>query len=67
MIQIPQDEKGPIEIRLGDLDLKTGAGGKAQYWLDLEHQLISQGWYMGTNSSQLHCECVLQGMTPSKH
>lgn len=54
--------QGRVEVRLGDLDLKTGAGGKAQYWLDLENQLLSQGWYMGNNSGQGSSECLLQGV-----
>jgi hypothetical protein len=33
-------------------DLKTGAGGKAGYWRDLETRLIDQGWYRGSNISQ---------------
>ncbi|KAA8648858.1 Inositol-pentakisphosphate 2-kinase, partial [Aspergillus tanneri] len=46
-IKMPPDDGDAVEIRLGDLDLKTGAGGKAQYWVDLENQLITEGWYMG--------------------
>ncbi|KAJ5364496.1 Inositol-pentakisphosphate 2-kinase [Penicillium cataractarum] len=57
--QIPKDEKLPVEIRLGDLDLKTGAGGKAEYWRDIEIQLIEGGWYDGLNSTQEASECVL--------
>lgn len=57
---MPKDGRDKIEVRLGDLDLKTGAGGKAQYWLDLENQLITQGWYTATNSGQSSTECVLQ-------
>lgn len=48
-----------VEIRLGDLDLKTGAGGKAKYWRDLEINLIDGGWYQGSNS-QDPSECALQ-------
>ncbi|KAJ5955627.1 hypothetical protein N7501_009906 [Penicillium viridicatum] len=58
-IKIPHDEKSPVEIRLGDLDLKTGAGGKAGYWRDLETRLIDQGWYRGSNISQDSGECAL--------
>ncbi|EYE99925.1 inositol-pentakisphosphate 2-kinase [Aspergillus ruber CBS 135680] len=65
-IKMPLDGEGPVEVRLGDLDLKTGAGGKAQYWLDLENRLISQGWYSGTNCGQASSECVLQSL-PLKH
>ncbi|KAJ5466933.1 Inositol-pentakisphosphate 2-kinase [Penicillium sp. IBT 31633x] len=56
--QIPRDEKSPVQIRLGDLDLKTGAGGKAGYWRDLEAQLIEEGWYRGSNTSQVPSECA---------
>ncbi|OJI98353.1 hypothetical protein ASPVEDRAFT_123172 [Aspergillus versicolor CBS 583.65] len=59
-IKMPRNEKGRVEIRLGDLDLKTASGGKAQYWLDLEHRLINEGWYMGTKSNAHPCECALQ-------
>ncbi|KAJ5984313.1 hypothetical protein N7481_006412 [Penicillium waksmanii] len=61
-IKIPRNESLPVEIRLGDLDLKTGAGGKAQYWRDLEHQLIDEGWYCtsGSDSSRKHSECALR-------
>jgi inositol-pentakisphosphate 2-kinase len=55
---------GPVEIRLGDLDLKTGAGGKAQYWLNLESQLIAGGWYLGNNSGLSPSECLLQRSWP---
>ncbi|KAJ5513055.1 Inositol-pentakisphosphate 2-kinase [Penicillium fimorum] len=58
-IKIPHDEKSPVEIRLGDLDLKTGAGGKADYWRDLETKLINQGWYRGSNMSQDSGDCSL--------
>ncbi|KAJ5693194.1 hypothetical protein N7462_002617 [Penicillium macrosclerotiorum] len=64
-IKIPQDEKLPVEIRLGDLDLKTGAGGKAKYWRGLEIQLIDGGWYHGSNDSQDPSECTLQHFAQS--
>ncbi|KAL6234499.1 hypothetical protein BDW75DRAFT_251402 [Aspergillus navahoensis] len=59
-IKMPRSEKGRVEIRLGDLDLKTAGGGKAQYWLELEHRLISEGWYMGTKNYTRSCDCALQ-------
>lgn len=65
--QMPLDGEGTVEVRLGDLDLKTGAGGKAQYWLDLENRLISQGWYLGTNCGQTSSECVLQDSSKHSH
>lgn len=58
---MPRNESQPVEIRLGDLDLKTGAGGKAQYWLDIENRLINEGWYSGDRKGQEHSECALQG------
>ncbi|KAL3464993.1 inositol-pentakisphosphate 2-kinase [Aspergillus heterothallicus] len=60
-IKMPRNEKGRVEIRLGDLDLKTACGGKAQYWLDLEHRLINDGWYMGAKGNTHPCDCSLQG------
>ncbi|EAU39399.1 conserved hypothetical protein [Aspergillus terreus NIH2624] len=60
-IKMPRDESSPVEIRFGDLDLKTGAGGKAQYWLDLEKRLISEGWYLGAKNNSHPSECALQG------
>lgn len=60
-IKMPRNESQPVEIRLGDLDLKTGAGGKAQYWLDIEKRLINEGWYSGERRGQEHSECALQG------
>ncbi|KAE8551975.1 hypothetical protein EYB25_005866 [Talaromyces marneffei] len=50
-----------IDIRLGDLDLKSAANGKAEYWLDIERRLINEGWYMGTQPGQAGTEgeCVL--------
>lgn len=59
-MQIPHDERQPPEVRLGDLDAKTSAGGKAQYWRDLELQLINGGWYQGSNIGQDPSECSLQ-------
>jgi inositol-pentakisphosphate 2-kinase len=40
-----------MQSALARLDLKTGAGGKAGYWRDLETRLIDQGWYRGSNIS----------------
>ncbi|KAL8935591.1 MAG: hypothetical protein Q9211_004619 [Gyalolechia sp. 1 TL-2023] len=37
-----------IEARLGDLDLKTPDGNKAEYWRQIEQQLIDEGWYTAT-------------------
>lgn len=50
-----------IDIRLGDLDLKSAANGKAEYWLNIEKRLIDEGWYMGTQASQVGTEgeCAL--------
>ncbi|KAL7272121.1 Inositol-pentakisphosphate 2-kinase [Rhizina undulata] len=38
---------GNIEARVGDLDLKSSAQGKGEYWMGLEKQLIDGGWYTG--------------------
>ncbi|KAL2818495.1 inositol-pentakisphosphate 2-kinase [Aspergillus cavernicola] len=59
-IKMPRNERGRVEIRLGDLDLKTAYGGKAQYWQDIEHRLINEGWYMGAKSNTQPCDCALQ-------
>ncbi|KAL4804451.1 inositol-pentakisphosphate 2-kinase [Aspergillus unguis] len=59
-IKMPLNDKGRVEIRLGDLDLKTAGGGKAQYWVDLEHRLINEGWYAGSKSNAGPCDCALQ-------
>ncbi|KAI9375209.1 inositol-pentakisphosphate 2-kinase [Aspergillus egyptiacus] len=59
-IKMPRNETGRVEIRLGDLDLKTACGGKAQYWLDIEHRLLNEGWYMGAKSTSHPCDCALQ-------
>lgn len=47
-LQIPRDRNHAIEARLGDLDLKSSAGEKAEYWRSLERSLIDGGWYTGT-------------------
>lgn len=62
---MPRDDSGRVEIRLGDLDLKTGAGGKAKYWLDLEHQLIVEDWYAGAKNNVSESECAQQ--SPRAH
>ena len=62
---MPRDDSGRVEIRLGDLDLKTGAGGKAKYWLDLEHQLIMEDWYLGAKNNVSESECAQQ--SPRAH
>ncbi|CAG8053812.1 unnamed protein product [Penicillium olsonii] len=58
-VKIPHDERSAVEIRLGDLDLKTGAGGKAGYWRDLETRLIEQDWYRGSECGYIPSECAL--------
>jgi inositol-pentakisphosphate 2-kinase len=55
------DGNKPTEVRLGDLDLKTAAGGKEEYWLDIERRLIQEGWYTGEREGQEASECALQG------
>lgn len=47
-VQIPLHRDRAIEARLGDLDLKSSAGKKAEYWRSLESSLIDEGWYTGT-------------------
>jgi len=45
---VPQKESEPVEARIGDLDMKSPEGGKADYWRALERSLIDGGWYTGT-------------------
>ncbi|KAI4205593.1 MAG: hypothetical protein LQ350_000372 [Teloschistes chrysophthalmus] len=64
-LKIPNQDnsKACIEARLGDLDLKTPDGNKAQYWKDIEQQLINEGWYTGTENTPAtpegSCVCLL--------
>lgn len=48
-----------VDARLGDLDLKTGKG-KAEYWRDLERQLIGGGWYTATEKEKTVGENLCQ-------
>ncbi|KAL8674834.1 MAG: hypothetical protein Q9168_000815 [Polycauliona sp. 1 TL-2023] len=53
-LKIPNQEESNgarIEARLGDLDLKTPDGGKADYWRETERQLIDEGWYTATEKT----------------
>ncbi|KAK6348157.1 Inositol-pentakisphosphate 2-kinase [Orbilia javanica] len=36
-----------IECKVGDLDMKTGEGGKGVYWRDVEKRLLRGDWYTG--------------------
>lgn len=58
--QVPYSEHEPLEIRLGDLDFKSGVGGKLQYWRGVERRLIEEGWYNGHHHDQEPSECSLQ-------
>ncbi|KAG5292616.1 inositol-pentakisphosphate 2-kinase [Histoplasma ohiense] len=60
-VKVPLDELQPLEARLGDLDFKSGIGGKLQYWRETESRLIEDGWYSGTHPDQKSSECSLQG------
>lgn len=46
------NERAKIEARLGDLDLKTSNGKKAEYWRSLERRLIDEGWYKATEKGE---------------
>ena len=60
LLQLPHDDRLPVEIRLGDLDLKIGSGDKARYWLELEMRLIREGWYAGSRVEETcHVECSM--------
>ncbi|KAL8927449.1 MAG: hypothetical protein Q9208_002254 [Pyrenodesmia sp. 3 TL-2023] len=52
-LKIPNrdDTEAQLEVRLGDLDLKTPDGNKAAYWRDTEQQLIDEGWYTATETA----------------
>ncbi len=54
------DGHGKIEARLGDLDLKTSNGKKAEYWRSLERQLIEGGWYRATEKDNVAHENLCQ-------
>jgi len=41
-----------VECKVGDLDLKTGAGGRAVYWRDVERRLRQGGWYLARDSER---------------
>ncbi|OJD28069.1 hypothetical protein ACJ73_00525 [Blastomyces percursus] len=60
-VRVPHDEHEPLEARLGDLDFKSGIGGKLQYWRVTESRLIEDGWYRGIHQDQGPSECSLQG------
>lgn len=62
-VKVPLDENSPIEARLGDLDFKTGLGGKVQYWRDLETRLIEEGWYSGKRGGKSECS-LLRNLMP---
>lgn len=47
-LKVPRSCSGAIEARIGDLDLKSGRGGKAEYWRSTETRLINEGWYTCT-------------------
>ncbi|KAF3901378.1 hypothetical protein ABW21_db0209592 [Orbilia brochopaga] len=36
-----------IECKVGDLDMKTGEGGKGLYWREVEKRLLHGDWYIG--------------------
>ncbi|KAI4159184.1 MAG: hypothetical protein LQ342_006767 [Letrouitia transgressa] len=42
-----------IEARLGDLDVKSPSGGKAEYWKKTEQSLIDEGWYTCTEQGSV--------------
>jgi inositol-pentakisphosphate 2-kinase len=44
-VQVPLDAGQEVEMRLGDLDVKSA--DRAGYWAALERRLIEEGWYAG--------------------
>ncbi|KAI2193876.1 Inositol-pentakisphosphate 2-kinase [Ophidiomyces ophidiicola] len=59
-VRVPRDERETPEVRLGDLDFKSGTGGKLEYWRDLETRLIEEGWYHGREAVAEMPDCSLQ-------
>lgn len=41
----PTAKNESVQAKIGDLDLKSPANGKAKYWIDIERKLIDEGWY----------------------
>ncbi|KAF8420505.1 inositol-pentakisphosphate 2-kinase-domain-containing protein [Tirmania nivea] len=37
-----------VQVRIGDLDIKSPRNGKAKYWIDVERKLCEGGWYTAT-------------------
>ncbi|KAL8702616.1 MAG: hypothetical protein Q9201_004222 [Fulgogasparrea decipioides] len=63
-LKIPNQDPSNVgvEARLGDLDLKTPDGNKAEYWRETEQQLIDEGWYTKTEKvpgPKASCVCFL--------
>ena len=60
-VQVPASDKGDIEARLGDLDLKSPSNGKGEYWRRLEEQLIDEGWYTARETQEVKVDtlCLL--------
>ncbi|EEP78428.1 conserved hypothetical protein [Uncinocarpus reesii 1704] len=61
-VKVPRDENATPEVRLGDLDFKSGIGGKLEYWRDVETQLINEGWYNGIDTGIENGHCSLQDL-----
>lgn len=46
-MRVPLKGSEAVEMRLGDLDLKSANEDKIKHWTDLERSLIEEGWYEG--------------------
>lgn len=59
--QVPLNESGEVEARLGDLDFKCPDLGKREYWQSIEIQLRDKGWYMGREEGDSEADriCIL--------
>jgi len=60
--QVPTDGVGPIQAKLGDLDIKVPDNDKIAHWRGLESRLIVEGWYTARERNQHPGEenfCVL--------
>jgi inositol-pentakisphosphate 2-kinase len=61
-IKSKRGDVGFQEVRLADLDLKSGGGGKLETWASTERRLVVEGWYMGIENAdsrgQRYCRAL---------
>jgi inositol-pentakisphosphate 2-kinase len=56
-VRIPRDKRAELEVRVGDLDLKSEL--KADTWREKERVLIDEGWYTETEPVRQPNNCLL--------